>query len=92
MQVIAKTKEDYLISATGQEIAAIMASVSKPINDNNPIAIGDKIPAYDYTAMIQKCKAFKDSYDFGKYKESVKSLSERGAAIITAIETLTFDT
>ena len=91
MQVIAKTSEGYLVSATQEEISAIMASVSKPINDKNPIAIGDKIPAYDYAAMIQKCKAFKNSYDFRQYKESVTNLSSSGTKIIDAIETLTFE-
>lgn len=90
MQVIAKTGEGYLVSATQQEISSIMESVSKPITDKNPITIGDKIPAYDYSAMIQKCKAFKDSYDFRKYKESVKALTDSGTEIIDAIETLTF--
>ncbi len=83
--------EGYLISATEKEIASIMASVSKPVNDKNPIAIGDKIPAYDYAAMIQKCKAFRDSYDFKKYKESVIALTDSGTEIIDAIETLTFE-
>ena len=91
MQVIAETGEGYLVSATQEEISSILASVSKPINDKNPIGIGDKIPAYDYAAMIQKCKAFKDSYDFKKYKESVTALSNSGTKIINAIETLTFE-
>ena len=78
MQVIAKTTNGYLISATVEEISSIMSSVSKPITDKNPIGIGDKIPAYDYIAMIQKCKAFKDSYDFRKYKESTEALSKQG--------------
>ena len=91
MQIIAKTAEGYLVSATQEEISAIMASVSKPINDKNLIGIGDKIPAYDYAAMIQKCKAFRNSHDFRKYKEYVASLSNSGTAIIDAIETLTFE-
>lgn len=91
MQVIAITQDGYLVSATGEEISSIMESVSKPITEKNPIGIGDKIPAYDYTAMIQKCKAFKNSYDFRKYKESIKALGKQGTEIIDAIETLTFE-
>ena len=91
MQIIAKTKDGYLINAHQDEISSIMASVSKTINDKNPIGIGDRIPAYDYSAMIQKCKVFKDSYDFKKFKESVASLNINCTEIIEAIETLTFE-
>lgn len=91
MQIIAKTKEGFLISATENEISTILSSISRPVTDKNPLVIGDKIPAFDYVATIQKCRLFKDSYDFRKFKEYTTTLATESAKIVSAFESLVFE-
>ena len=91
MVIIAKTEEGVLISATKAEVEAILKAVSKPIDDKNPIKIGDKIPAYDYAGMIQQCKVFKDTYDFKQFKRHLEETTKLGGDIVFGIETLKFE-
>ena len=52
MQVIAKTSEGFLISATHNEISEILRSVNGKVPEK--IDIGQKIPAIDYASSITK--------------------------------------
>ena len=58
MQVIAKTTDGVLISATKNEVKEILNSVTgeRPKELN----IGQKIPAIDYASTITKVKALAD--------------------------------
>ncbi len=91
MDIIAKTDKGFLLSATENELKSIFSAVSKPITDKNPINIGDKVPAYDYTAVIEKCKEFKESYDFRQFKIYANTLIKTSESYIKSIESLTFD-
>ena len=90
MEIIAKTTNGYILTATESELKAIFSAVSKPITDKNPINIGDKIPAYDYSAVIEKCKEFKSSYDFRQLKSATEKVTTVVSGYIASIESLTF--
>lgn len=81
MEVIAKTKQEYLIQATEAEIKEIINAVTgeKPVD----IKIGQKIPAIDYASTIRKIKNLNDdSYyknliSYGKhFNDQLNKLSE----------------
>ena len=91
MNIIAKTSDGYMISASESELKAIFSAVSKPITDKNPINIGDKLPAYDYAATIQKCKDFRQSHDFRTFKSTRENLARVMSEYIESIESLTFE-
>ena len=62
MEIIAETRTGFLITATKKEVESIVSSVSgtKP----EKLAIGQKIPAIDYAATIEKVITLKEDYDF----------------------------
>lgn len=91
MNVIAKTNDGYILSATQKELEAIFSAVSKPVTKDNAIGIGDKIPAYDYAAIIEKCKSVKDSYDFKQLRDKTAALSSSVSEYVSSIESLTFE-
>ncbi len=85
MQVMAYTGKDFLLSATKDEILSIMSALCKRAEE---VKIGDRIPAYDYAALIQACKAFKNSYAFKEFKTFQARLNKEATKIISEIETL----
>jgi hypothetical protein len=91
MNIIAKTSDGYLVSATEAELKAIYSAISKPITEKNPILIGDKLPAYDYSATITKCKDLKVSFDFRQLKLYTESLAHTVKEYVQTIESLTFE-
>lgn len=73
MEVVAKTKEGFLIESTTQEIKEIINSVtgSKP----NEIPIGQKIPAIDYASTITKIKSLQSNSLYTEFIRYHKRLS-----------------
>ncbi len=69
MQIIAKTDEGYLISASKRDVEEILTACYgvKP----GEIEIGQKIPAIDYATTIKKFKALGDTYEFKKIYENL---------------------
>ena len=88
MEIIAKTNAGFLITATESELKAIFSAVSRK---DGKIEIGDKIPAYDYSAVIEKFKAAKTSFYFREMKEKTKQFTEEVTEYVKAIETLKFE-
>lgn len=91
MNIIAKTEEGFLLSATEDELKAIFSAISKSVTEKNPIQIGDKVPAFDYASTINSCKAVKNSYDFKRLKESSETVNAQIGKYIKTIESLTFE-
>ena len=88
MQVIAKSKEGFLLEATELELKEIFQAVSRPVDEKTPIKIGDKIPAFDYAATIQKMREFKNSNTFKTWKDYGERVSESMQKMSTAIDSL----
>lgn len=84
MQIIAKTENGYIVSASIGEIEEIFSCVSRPITRDNPIKIGDKIPAYDYSSVVKQCKAYKNSSEFNRFKDAI----EKGSALVAKIDSM----
>ncbi len=80
MEIIAKSKNGFLIAASEREVSEILTAVSGKAPDK--LEIGQKIPAIDYASTITKVRALGDSYEF-------KALVERTAKFNAAIEELT---
>lgn len=91
MKIIATIENGYLIEATERELFSIFAATARKVTRENPIKIGDNIPAFDYAELIQRCKNIKSSADFRHLKERMKSLHESSTEIISSIESLTFE-
>lgn len=91
MKIIASTTSGFLIEATEYEVTAILTAVSKKPTKENTIKIGDNIPAYDYAAMITRCKDFANSYSFKEYKNYIERVSREGNVICEGIETLKYE-
>ena len=79
MEITATTKDGYLISATKNEVKDILRSVTG--QDYEELAIGQKIPAFDYATTITKIKELKANYAFrqllvyvNKFNEEIKDL------------------
>lgn len=74
MNVIAKTKDGFLINATEKELEEIIKSVTgeKP----KEIKIGQKIPAIDYASTITKVKTLSDDYYFKQIFNALKNFNE----------------
>ena len=90
MNIVAIAGEGFLLSATADELKAIMAAVTGKTPEKAPI-IGDKIPAYDYGATILAIREFRKGYHFRKFKESVEEISAQGARLVQALEQINFD-
>jgi hypothetical protein len=60
MEIIAKTNNGYILSASETDVREILAAVmgSAP----KEIPIGQKIPAIDYSSTIRKIGALKTNY------------------------------
>jgi len=64
MEIIAKTGEGVLITATDIEVREILSSVTGGNPTDIEVSIGGKIPAIDYAGTIKKLKALPASYEF----------------------------
>lgn len=73
MVVIAKTENEYLVTASANEIKEILKSVG---NEPSEVKIGQKIPAYDYAKVVKDSKNYKDSYEFGQIEQQHKQLGK----------------
>jgi len=73
MDIIAKTKDGCLITATDKEVTEILTSVNGKAPEK--ISIGQKIPAIDYASTITKIKALKDDYDYRHILDKVESFN-----------------
>ena len=62
MEIIAKSKNGVIITATNNEVKEILNAV----NGGRPekLEAGMKIPAIDYASTIRKIKTLKADYDF----------------------------
>jgi len=62
MEIIAKSKDGVIITATNNEVKEILSAVNgvKP----EKLEAGMKIPAIDYASTIRKIKTLKADYDF----------------------------
>jgi len=92
MEITAKTKEGYFIEASEAEVKEIYQAVSRPVNKESPIKIGDKLPAFDYAATINKMKEFKKSWNFSRWKENGLEIAKEMQKLTEAVESLTFET
>lgn len=72
MEIIAQTKNGYLIQATKEEVTAILTSVSGV--KHTDISINQKIPAIDYASTILKVKSLQDEYIFKSMVSKVEDL------------------
>jgi len=89
MEIMAETKEGFLVKATNREIKEILSSVTGETPDR--INIGQKIPAIDYASSIRKVKDLSDSNEFislfnrlaefNKAAEKLKEAVENAASI-----------
>lgn len=84
MEVIAKTKDGLMISATEGEVCQILKSVTG--NDWNKIEIGQKIPAIDYSSSIIKLKTIKESYGFKNLGERIDEITDSYTRLSNAVE------
>ena len=84
MEVVAKTKEKFLIEATEGELKEIINAVigKKP----GSIEIGQKIPAIDYASSITKLKLLKKSYQFTNMINRIKEFNDSVTSIIEGVE------
>lgn len=84
MEVVAKTKEKFLIEATEEELKEIINAVigKKP----ESIEIGQKIPAIDYASSITKVKLLKKSYQFTSMISKIKEFNNSVESIIEGVE------
>ena len=90
MNIIAKTSGGYFIEATNDEVVAILTATGLKPENGDKIPAGTKIPAYDYAATIQKCKAFAKGNTFNEFKRYTRYLSNETDGIIKQIESLNF--
>lgn len=75
MEIVAHTKENWLIEATSTEVKEILRSVlGKPPEE---IKIGQKMPAVDYAASITKLKGLKENYDVKVLFNKADAFNER---------------
>ena len=74
MDIIAKSENGYLISATTKEVQEILRSVNGQLPDN--LDIGQKIPAIDYASTITKIRQLEQEYSFKKIYEGLKDFNE----------------
>lgn len=91
MELIAKTEKGYLISATELEVNSIFSATGRPIKKSDEVKIGDKLPAFDYASVIQKCKEFKNTYSFKEFKSYHRRAFEEYSELINSIDSLSFD-
>lgn len=56
MKIIAKTDNGFLIEATNAEVCDVLRATNGVSMSAHDIRVGDKIPAYDYTAAISQLK------------------------------------
>lgn len=79
MEVIGKTKDSFLISATESEIKEIVNAVTgtRP----KEIEIGQKLPAIDYASTITKVKTLKEN-------ENLKELNRKAGQFIDKLNDL----
>ncbi|RLD60927.1 MAG: hypothetical protein DRJ01_08840 [Bacteroidetes bacterium] len=63
MEIVAKTNQGVLISATENEVKQILNAVMGA-DEKRTVGIGQKLPAIDYAATILKIKSLHKDYDF----------------------------
>ncbi|MDR3094893.1 MAG: hypothetical protein LBU62_09690 [Bacteroidales bacterium] len=73
MEIIAKTKDGAIISATNTEVKDILVAVFGECKD---FEIGQKIPAFDYGATIKKAKELFGCYELRQLFEYVKQFNK----------------
>jgi len=88
MKIIGQSKEGFFINATKAEVEAILNATG--VKDATP-KIGDNLPAYDYSAVITKCKDFKKSYEYRSLKENMSNLNFRFLNLTSAIDSIDFE-
>ena len=74
MEIIAKTTQGFLITATKSETEEILRSVVGSIPKE--IEIGQKIPAIDYAATITKLKELPKVYEYRQLIQSAERFVE----------------
>lgn len=90
MKIIASTAGGYIIDASETEVLAILSAVSVKVKESDKL-VGSNIPAFDYAAMIQKCKDFSKSYIFRQFKEMSNKLSKDSIEICESFESICFE-
>lgn len=84
MEIVAKTTNGVLITATNGEVNEILRSVNGRAPEK--IEIGQKIPAIDYAGSITKIKTIKDSYDFKHLSEKVHEFADSFLSLKASVE------
>lgn len=84
MEIIAETKDGYMIQAKESEIREILRAVSGV--KTKDIVIGQKIPAIDYASTITKIKSLKENYSFTQLIFQTDQLYKEVAELRDAVE------
>ena len=84
MEIVAKTKDSYLIQAKESEIKEILCAVigEKP----KDLLIGQKIPAIDYATTITKIKTLGKDYHFLELFKELEQVNEKAVQLRNAVE------
>lgn len=85
MQIIAKTANRFLIEATESEVSAIMNACSMPITNANPVVVGMKLPALDYSATIARAQAISNSNGFRSFKSWAEDVTSQINRVVQEI-------
>lgn len=83
MEIIAKTKDGVMISATSKEAKEILRSVTG--EDVEDLNIGQKIPALDYAGSLVKVRQLKENYEFKMVCQRVESFKEEFDNLVESI-------
>lgn len=73
MEIVAKTKEGFLIQATEDEVKAILTSVLGVCVKT--VEIGQKVSAIDYATTVTKIKELYSSYKFRNLFDSLEAFN-----------------
>lgn len=84
MEIIATTSNGFIISATNDEVEAILHGVTGL--KAKEIKIGQKIPAIDYASTIFKIKSLHRDYDFKNIFERLESFNKSAAELKLVVE------
>lgn len=86
MEIIANTKEGFIIQASNEEVKCILQAVTGKNIKIEDITIGHKLPAIDYSSTITKVKSLNNNTKLYYLKEKVKDFSEEFKNLVEAIE------
>lgn len=84
MEVIAKTNDGYLISASEAEVMAITRASQGSCPEK--IANGHKLPAFDYASIITKARSINDNYNYRQMLDRFEKFQDELAYLKKTID------